>query len=516
MARYGGSISMRLTLGFVVVLAVFGTALLISLYHLDAGRRATEEIRIRQGIRREARQIAEAAEELFFHQGEFVASDPVDFSKQLDFENVYSRIDRMLRSLRSQPVESQEQIYLDELMDSVTQLRTLFLDGIVPAKIHAGEGSESAMALDTLEEESREKINRINHLNTLLADVFEARTLRAESQASGAWDVSIAMAQVIVPVALLICLLVVYYTHRSISRPIGALVKGTQALARGRLGESIDVQGSGEFSELAESFNDMARALDTNQKRLVEAEKLASVGRLAAGLAHEINNPVAVILGYAQMLMASMPEGSPEREQVQTIAQEARQCKSIVDGLLDLSRPTGSLPGETIDPSEVLAEIINVAHALQLTGSVEIAESVICRPLPLTVSHPQLRQLMLNIVRNALEAMQNQENGRLRIDGYVRPRAKLQAALLEDASSDAKSFLVLIFTDNGPGIPKEDLRALFEPFFTTKAEGVGLGLAISYNIARSHGGFIKVQSTVGEGTTFSVGLPLSDETAVFD
>jgi len=244
----------------------------------------------------------------------------------------------------------------------------------------------------------------------------------------------------------------------------------------------------------------------------VEAEKMASVGRLAAGIAHEINNPIAVILGYTKMLLSALPDQDAAKEQIQTVDQEARQCKSIVDGLLDLSRPSDPTKGEVLNPNDVVAEVLNMAQALQLTETVRVEDSVLDKPLPLTISRGRLRQLLLNIIRNGLEALQKSPDACLNVEGYVRPRAKVREHLLRDASPDAASFLVLAVADNGPGIAPADQHRLFEPFFTTKAEGMGLGLAIAGNIARAHGGFIGVESQLGEGTTFTVGLPLAEPT----
>jgi signal transduction histidine kinase len=255
----------------------------------------------------------------------------------------------------------------------------------------------------------------------------------------------------------------------------------------------------------------MAAALEANQKRLVEAEKLAGVGRLAAGVAHEINNPIAVILGYTSMLLKDLPQGSAQRERVLTIADEARQCKNIVDGLLDLSRPSDPTSGEVVNPAEVVSDVLNALRALGLADGVQTEDSVISCPLPLTISRARLRQLALNIVRNAMEVLQSREDGLLQIEGYIRPREKLQSEMLKEADPHSGSYLVLVFTDNGPGLPPNSRARLFEPFFTTKPAGMGLGLAIVYNIVSAHDGFIEVDSADGVGTSFTVGLPLEEE-----
>ncbi|MHC4788954.1 MAG: sensor histidine kinase, partial [Planctomycetota bacterium] len=459
----------------------------------------------------EALAVGRLAEELFVCQREFASAEGVAWGKITQFLDLYGRMEEALRSLLSRPVDEPERGYLEDLGQATRRLRTIFLERIVTTKTQADMGIVPGVDLAALEEESRNVLGEINGLNERLSYAFEIRTLDAELYAHGAWNFSLALSKAIFPVALLMSLLIIYYTHRSIIRPVGTLLDGTKALAGGELGSRIKVADSGEFTELAESFNRMAGALEANQRDLVEAEKMASVGRLAAGVAHEINNPIAVILGYAQMLLERLDADAPGKEQLQTIAEEARQCKHIVNGLLDLSRPSDPTRGEVINPHDILAEVLTTVQVLQLTEGVQVEDSVIDRALPLTISRPRLRQLLLNIVRNALEVLQEAPGGRLSVQGYLRPRAKIEEEMLKEASPDGKSFLVLLFSDDGPGIRAEDHERLFEPFFTTKAGGMGLGLAISYNIARAHGGFIHVESAVGEGTAVTVGVPLMEE-----
>ncbi|NIM68956.1 MAG: HAMP domain-containing protein, partial [Xanthomonadales bacterium] len=160
---------------------------------------------------------------------------------------------------------------------------------------------------------------------------------------------------------LLLSLLVVYYTHRSIVRPLDRLVARVRALAEGDLDQRVEVAGSGEFTEVADSFNQMAQALEKNQRQLVEAEKLASVGRLAAGVAHEINNPLTVIMGYTRMLMGRLADDDPAGEQLRNITDEIRQCKGIVSSLMDLSRPPQPEADNRLNPSELLTEVLGMA-----------------------------------------------------------------------------------------------------------------------------------------------------------
>ncbi len=498
MARYHVSIRVRLAIGLGLVLAVFSAAILITLHYLAELRQMSEDVTARMEVRREALATVRTARML---QSAFSDVEAADRSNLAQFHEDYDRLQDRVDAVLSGPLERPERSCLLDLRDACANLREL-MDGL-------SAGVDDASRAD-LVRQSRDVLARIEAINNALVDISDSRLVGAADKAQAAWDYSSAISKVIFPVALLVSLLVIYYTHRSVAGPVGALVTGTKTLAEGDLGSDIQVDGTGEFKELADSFNRMARTLQVNQKQLIEAEKMASVGRLAAGVAHEINNPLAVIIGHAKMLLATRQEQESDREEIETIADEALQCKNIINGLLDLSRPSETAPGEVLNPNDVIVEVVNMVQALHPAETVRIDVSVIDRPIPLTISRPRLRQLGLNIVRNAVEALRGTPAGHVRVEGYIRPRAKLEAASLKEASP-AASFLVFVFTDNGPGIPPQDMSRLFEPFFTTKAEGTGLGLAISYNIARAHGGFIEAQSSSGEGTAFTVGLPVDED-----
>jgi signal transduction histidine kinase len=338
--------------------------------------------------------------------------------------------------------------------------------------------------------------------------IFELKAYIAEEEAKKVWEINSATLKGTVAIALAVSLLVIFFTHRAITRPVNELIEGTKTLASGDLSKRIDLKASGEFRELAESFNRMTDALRSHQERLIEAERLATVGRLAAGVAHEINNPIAVILGYARMVGSRLAEGASEKEALKAIEEEAKQCKDIVESLLSLSRPPTTGVGEVINPKELVADVLSLAHVLQLTERVSIQSSVIDEPIPLTLSRLRLRQVVLNLVTNALEALQGAEAGEVRIEGSVADvPAQAHAGPAQSQAAGARS-LVLRFADNGPGIPKENVRRIFEPFFTTKRAGTGLGLAIAHSIVSGAGGRIEVDTSEGKGVIFVVRLPI--------
>jgi two-component system NtrC family sensor kinase len=233
-----------------------------------------------------------------------------------------------------------------------------------------------------------------------------------------------------------------------------------------------------------------------------QAEKLASVGLLAAGIAHEINNPLTGVLTFAHLVRAKLPEGSPEAEDMDIIIRETKRCAGIIRRLLDFARekkPEVSLG----DVNAVLRETVQfVEHQ---AGFQNIVFSVELDPeLPAIWMDPnQLKQVIINLIVNARDAMG--ERGRL----SVRSR-RLPNLYSLGPGRRAVPAIELTVSDSGCGIPAENLPKIFDPFFTSKepGKGVGLGLSVGYSIVKAHGGTIDVESEVGRGTTFRIVLPV--------
>jgi signal transduction histidine kinase/CheY-like chemotaxis protein len=241
--------------------------------------------------------------------------------------------------------------------------------------------------------------------------------------------------------------------------------------------------------ELEHKVEARTQELRAAQEQLLQSEKLASIGQLAAGVAHEINNPMGVILGFAQGILKTLPEEEPLRKPLTTIEKESLRCKRIVQNLLDFARhsePTLQLTNinELIDASCDLVEHQNSLQNIQLVKGYNPA-------LPSIMADPnQLQQVFINVMLNSYQAMP--DGGTLHI-----------------TTRTVGSELQVIFADTGTGIPPENVQNIFDPFFTTKevGEGTGLGLSVSYGIIKAHGGDIEVESQVGKGTTFVIKLP---------
>ena len=323
---------------------------------------------------------------------------------------------------------------------------------------------------------------------------------------------------------LLIAFLSGVFVWQLVHKPVKQLTAGTQKLRAGERGHQIEVSSNDELGELASSFNRMSlqlrkdeeeitawartledrveektRELSRAHDQVLQVEKMASVGKLAAVVAHEINNPLSSILTYAKLLRKWMerPDGGREKREeaeqcLDLIAAESRRCGDLVKNLLTFSR-TQPINLQPADISAVVNRCYRlVQHQLELSNIQWQAE--IAPGLPLVIcDSAQIEQVLLALIMNAIDAMPR--GGNL----WVRAAAASSGGELE-----------LRVRDDGSGIAPEILSQIFEPFLTTKERGhsVGLGLAISHSIVERHGGRIEVQSEVGRGTTFTVRLPL--------
>jgi len=291
---------------------------------------------------------------------------------------------------------------------------------------------------------------------------------------------------------------------KSIVTPIQELERITKKIAQGDFSESIVVRGHDEISSLAESFNQMEDKLDQamtaldeiikklreKQSQLVEAEKLAGIGKLAAGIAHEINNPLTSVLTFSNLMLEQCPPGDPRHDKLKLMVRETDRARTIVRQLLNFGRESVIKP-EKININRPVTEITESLVAQDAFKGIELSMRL-DDGLPEVYADPaQIGQVVLNILLNAIHA--------------VTPPGRIGVATrLHDKHVE------IIFTDSGKGIPEEHMNKIFDPFFSTKAatKGTGLGLAVSYGIIKKHGGEITVASTVGKGTTFTVRMPI--------
>ena len=247
------------------------------------------------------------------------------------------------------------------------------------------------------------------------------------------------------------------------------------------------------YQQLEKSHRELQlshQELEKAQFQLIRAEKLAALGQLAAGVAHEINNPLATITIYAHLLMKSLGADDPRREDVQLIISEASRTKEIVQGLLSFAREKKLEVGPT-NVNEVLEDVLGLVVNQSIFHNIKIKKSLSPGIPTITADATQLKQVFLNIILNAAEAMGGKGD------------------LTITTTQDRKHVKIKI-QDTGPGIPPEILDRIFTPFFTTKAKGTGLGLAISYGIVERHSGKIDVESKLDKGSSFIITLPVPE------
>jgi nitrogen-specific signal transduction histidine kinase/Fe-S-cluster-containing hydrogenase component 2 len=236
--------------------------------------------------------------------------------------------------------------------------------------------------------------------------------------------------------------------------------------------------------QLQQSLQELEQA----QFQLIRTEKLAALGQLAAGVAHEINNPLGTITIYAHILKRSLEPDDPRGEDIDLIISEAARTKEIVQGLLSFARETKFKPGET-NINDLVEETMGLIVNQVLFQNIKI-KKVLQPDMPMLFGDAtQLKQVFLNIILNAAQAMAG------------------KGSLTITTSHEAGAITIRI-KDTGPGIPPENIGKLFNPFFTTKEKGTGLGLAISYGIVERHSGKIDVETDLGKGSTFVISLPV--------
>ncbi|NLH74075.1 MAG: HAMP domain-containing protein [Verrucomicrobia bacterium] len=294
---------------------------------------------------------------------------------------------------------------------------------------------------------------------------------------------------------------IAYFISRKISASVKKLAFASERLAHGDLDVRVEIKSHDELHELAEAFNFMAEALrkrdeklrEFTTRRIMESERLAHIGQLAAGIAHEINNPLTGIVTYAHLLLERAKADNGTREFLEKIVKQADRCRDIIRGLLDFARQRkpDKRPSSV---NRVLEECISLVENQALFHNIRITRNL-ASDLPKVFMDPsQIQQVFMNMIINAAEAMNG--NGELKLTTRHLP---------------ADGVVEIQFSDTGHGISEEDLDRIFDPFFTTKevGHGTGLGLAISYGIIKEHKGTITVESQVGKGTTFTIRLPVS-------
>jgi two-component system NtrC family sensor kinase len=324
-------------------------------------------------------------------------------------------------------------------------------------------------------------------------------------------------------------LLVGFFVHRLVYLPLRDLESGTQRLSAGNLDQAIPVRSNDEFGKLASTFNDMTDALRNSRAELqnwahtleqkveertqelrraqaetMRGEKLASVGLLASGVAHELNNPLTGILTFSHLLRQKMPDKSADAEDMDLVIRETKRCAAIIKRLLDFAREKQPEKKFT-DLNQVIDDTVRIIEKPAHLRDIEIALDLDRTLPPIWIDADQIKQVIMNMLVNAQHAVEEKGNITVITRRAQDPRAP---------ATESRPMVAISVVDTGCGIPEANLKRIFDPFFTSKdvGKGTGLGLSVSHGIIEAHGGLIEVESKVGEGTTFRVFLPLTPPT----
>ena len=312
-----------------------------------------------------------------------------------------------------------------------------------------------------------------------------------------AYEIKGRILESMVVLTILVCLLavaLVILASKVLTEPISHMMDVIRRVKRGRLDVQMQVDTADELGELASAFNRMTQIIRNNKEmeaNLAQQGKMASLGILSSGVAHEINNPLGVILGYAGYLEGKLSPDDPNYKYIHEIKRESKRCKKIVQDLLSYARTPRPTLEET-DVNVLLEQIVDFAANHTDMYHVSVLKRL-APGLPLImVDGDQMRQVAINLILNAGAAMN--KGGELVV-----------------STSLADEYVDITFSDDGSGIPPENLEKIFEPFFTTKTKGTGLGLAITKQIIEQHHGKISIESEIGKGTTVVIRLPVEQD-----
>jgi two-component system NtrC family sensor kinase len=310
----------------------------------------------------------------------------------------------------------------------------------------------------------------------------------------------------LVAVMTLVILSLLLLLTNVVLRPITQIIAMSNKVIRGDLSARVGISPTGEMGDLCRAIDQMAHAVEEREQQLKSATsrqlgqsaKLASIGRLAAGIAHEINNPLTGVLTFAHLLRQKTTMDEQSKEDIDVIVRETTRVREIVQGLLNFARESPPQK-QLLDINEVLSQAMTLVRSQKEFRNITVEEKLASNLPYILGDKNQLQQVFLNLSLNACEAME-------------------KGGTLSIATSFRDGNVIISFRDTGCGIRKEHVERIFDPFFTTKpvGKGTGLGLSVSYGIIEQHGGSIEVESEEGKGSTFTITLPVESSEAQKD
>jgi signal transduction histidine kinase len=478
-----GVLSRRLAAGFAAVSVVSLVMCIVLEVLLGTVEESVGEMQRGEGAIRDGLALATAVREQYIHQAHvFVERSDGHMDH---YPQWVAKVRARANALRSQ-LPASEQWRIDAVISGTDRLDRLFRSQLLPA-VQRPDFAEVVRAHHG--EVARLSADAIAHADAL-ARSAEAGMAHEHHRAIRAsrWGLLAGAVGM-----LLVVLLSVLYTKRlrgSLLTPLASLVSAAQRFGRGEFSTRVGRVGEGELQAVADACDHMALELQARERKLIEAERMAVIGQFAAGIAHELNNPIGVIRGYLKTMKPTQPAKMLE-EELQILDEEAAACQRIAEDLLAFARPK-DVARDGVHMDELLGGIVQrFRHSGEARGRT-IAISV--EPFQLFADAGKLRQVVLNLLRNAVQASPPHET--IEVSGAV--------------SSDRQHYLFSV-SDRGPGVRSEDRARIFEPFFSRHDGGSGLGLAVCHGIVAAHGGTIRVADHAEQGAVLEISLPINSE-----
>jgi two-component system, NtrC family, sensor kinase len=463
----------RLFVAFASLVAVFVTAFLSQVGGLRRIERELDQLKEHDEEARLTLELENTIQVQLTHQTRILAGDDGHLA---EYRSARVQARRLVAELRRRIDEPEPSRWVADIADASVELDRVFEAQIAVARPKQDGGSNLTEEVSALAQRIDLNVDRIFRFLREDSERYHDEVKRLEES-------TLRLATLFLVGTPLFALALAIYLSRAIARPLALLGDGAAHIAAGDLTTRIHVGTSDEFGALAAKFNAMTAALKDKQEKLVRSEKLASLGRIAAGIAHELNNPLQVILGYISLDKHRVR--GELASHLAAVEREANRCKEIVEDLLQLSRPAAPASAALVDLRDVSQE---VASALEVAlGERRPGIGVRGEGMALG-TRGRLRQIIFNLVKNAAEAAG--------AEGRV---------LVEVSSSDG--MVEVAVSDSGSGVAADVRERIFEPFFTTKPTGTGLGLSMARAIAGALGGDIEIDRSELGGARFALRLP---------
>ncbi|MDC3957412.1 sensor histidine kinase [Polyangium jinanense] len=475
--RLRGRLLLTVSLLVALVLASGASAVVSAL----ASRRAILKAHDLEVASRRAALLSVVAREQYIHEAHtIILRDPSHIAHH---DKWVDKLNDELRALRPM-VDDAGEGRLDAIADASCDLSCVFTEEILPA-IDRKDWAE----VHRSHERANALVDRMTEHADAVAGYFDGEALKAEGEAASAVRLALVIAVGTGLLAAAVALVAGRNLWRSFATPLGSLERVARRVAEGDRTARVEPVPAVELAVVADAINRMLDTLKRAEADLVAAERLAAIGRVAAGVAHEINNPVTVIRGYLSTMREEV-ENDSMRDELRILDEEAALCQRIAEELLVYARTPALVP-RPVDAADLLRDAADRAESVPSRRPISSGSPTVvvdAEPAMIRVDSLRIRQVIVNLVSNAREAMSSDEP--VLVEGH--------------REGDGYRFEVL---DRGEGLSSDVIDHVFEPFFTTRRDGTGLGLAVCYGLVTAHGGRIRAEARAGGGARFVVDLP---------